>query len=80
MQCLQLDGSSEDASSLSVEDEVEFVVEEDFKADKRYASGLKLLVQGSQKRELGQVSSDFIYLLQLQLPKKMSCTYNAVLL
>ncbi len=43
-----------DASSLKVEDEVEFVVEEDFKADKRYAVGLKLLIRGDQKRELGQ--------------------------
>ena len=56
----QLEGSSEDASSLRVEDEVEYVVEEDFKADKRYASGLKLLVRGNQKRELGQVRPNFL--------------------
>ena len=38
---------------------MEFLVEEDFKVDKRYASGLNLLVRGDQKRELGQVRSIF---------------------
>ena len=62
-----MEGCSEEASSLKVEDEVEFVVEEDFKTDKRYAVGLKLLVRGEQKRELGQVGKAFIFHIFAQM-------------
>ena len=56
---MQLEGSDEDASSLKTEDEVEFVIEDDLKADKRYAASLRLVARAEQKRELGKV----IYIL-----------------
>lgn len=52
---LQSEGSQVDASSLKIEDEVELFVVEDFKADKRYATNLRLIARGEDKRELGQV-------------------------
>lgn len=52
---LQMEGSSENAAFLRIEDEVEIHVQDDFKADKRYAVGLRLVARGDQKRELGKV-------------------------
>lgn len=53
---LQVGNSNEDAASLLVEDEVEFVVEDHFRTDKRHATNLKLLARAAEKRELGTVS------------------------
>ena len=56
MCCLQLEDSQEDASSLAVDDEVEFTLVHDLKWNTRMPRGLRLLCKAAERRELGQVS------------------------
>lgn len=51
-----MEGSSGDASTLKVDDEVEFLLHDDFKIDQQSAIHIKLLVKAEEKRELGQVN------------------------
>lgn len=52
---MQLEGSSEGATSLCVDDEVELQLVTDFKSDKTDVKSLRLLCKSNEKRELGQV-------------------------
>lgn len=52
---MQLERSSEDASSLRIDDEVEFTLVTDLKTDSSYVRNLRLLCRAANRRELGQV-------------------------
>jgi len=50
-----LEGGEGDATSLKAEDEVEFLMVEDYKADRLYAKNIRLVARAEEKRELGKV-------------------------
>jgi len=51
-----LEGGEGDATSLKAEDEVEFLMVEDYKADRLYAKNIRLVARAEEKRELGKVN------------------------
>lgn len=70
-----MEGGDGNTTSLKAEDEVEFLLVEDYKADRLHAKNIRLVARAEEKRELGKVGPGHDAHSSLPQPCGKGCTY-----